>query len=583
VDVSLVSTSPAGTPSGTDAPALLVVGHGSRDADGVEEFWALAEHVRATAGDLPLGFGFIEQAEPLVDAGIDELVARGSRDVVSVPLVLLAAGHLKNDGPAALSRARARHPGVAFRMGRDLGIDPIVLSVAEDRAREALGDADPGTTAVVLVGRGSSDPDACSDLYKVARLLADNRGLGLVEPAFVSVARPSVTEALERCRRLGATRIAVVPFLLFTGVLLPRIYRQAAEWAAEYPALQVVGGPHLGPDRRLARLVLERYREALTGDVRMNCDLCTYRVRLPGYEDKLGTPISLTPHGDAPARGSRRGRRATRAPGAAPVLEVRRAALRPAPAVAVPEGTPPALEFEGVAYAYPDGTGALAGVDLRLAPGERLAVLGPNGAGKTTLALAACGALEEALGRVTAAGVTLGEATRREIRRRVGIVFQDPDDQLFMPTVEADVAFGPANQGLAGDALRERVAEALDAVRLAELAARAPHTLSAGERRRVAIAGVLACRPDVIVLDEPTASLDPAARRELLDVLVSLRVALLLVTHDLPYALELCPRAVVLDRGQVVADGATREVLADEGFMRAHRLELPAGFNPLSA
>jgi cobalt/nickel transport system ATP-binding protein len=556
--------------------ALLVVGHGSRDADGVDEFWTLASHVREAAADLPVGFGFIELAEPLVDAGIDELVARGSTDVVSIPLVLLAAGHLKNDGPAALTRARMRHPGVAFRMGRDLGIDPAVLAVAEDRARAALGDFDPAESAVVLVGRGSSDPDASSDLYKVARLLADGRGLGLVEPAFVSVARPSVTEALERCRRLGARHIAVVPFFLFTGVLVPRIHQQAADWAAQHPSLSVVAGEHLGPDRRLARLVLERYREALTGPVRMNCDLCTYRVRLPGYEDKVGTPIALTAHGDGPARGRRRARRATRVPAVAP--EIRRPALRPAPAIA--GGGPPALDLRGLTFAYPDGTPALRGVDLTIAPGERVAVLGPNGAGKTTLALAACGGLDDVAGVVRVGGSVL---ERRELRRRVGIVFQDPDDQLFMPTVEADVAFGPAKQGLRGEELRARVASALDAVRATELAPRAPHSLSAGERRRVAIAGVLACRPDVLVLDEPTAALDPAGRRELLDVLVSLRLALLLITHDLPYALELCPRATVLDRGQIVADGATREVLADEGFMRAHRLELPAGFNPLVA
>jgi energy-coupling factor transporter ATP-binding protein EcfA2 len=152
-----------------------------------------------------------------------------------------------------------------------------------------------------------------------------------------------------------------------------------------------------------------------------------------------------------------------------------------------------------------------------------------------------------------------------------------------MPTVEADVAFGPAKQGLRGDALRGRVASALDAVGLSGFGSRAPHALSAGERRRAAIAGVLACEPDVLVLDEPTVALDPAARRELLDVLVSLRIAVLLVTHDLPYALELCPRAVVLDRGQVVADGPAREILSDAGFMAAHRLELPAGFNPLAA
>jgi cobalt/nickel transport system ATP-binding protein len=569
----------------TAPPALLVVGHGTRDADGLAEFHALSGHVREAAGDLPLGFGFIELAEPLVDAAIDELVLQGAESVVSVPLVLLAAGHLKNDGPASLARARQRHPAVGFRMGRDLGIDPTVLAVAEDRIREAIGEGDPAETAVVLVGRGSSDPDATSDLFKIARLLGDGRGLGMVEPAFVQVAAPTVAEALERCRRLGTQRIVVMPFLLFTGVLVPRIYDQASAWSDEHPDVVVRGAGHLGPDRRLARVVLERYREALAGDVRMNCDLCAYRVRLPGYEDKIGTPISLTPHGDGPATGRRRGRRATRAPQPAPAIELapRRPGLRPAPAVQVAEGTPPALEVRGLRFAYPDGSAALAGIDLTLMPGERVAVLGPNGAGKTTFVLQLNGMLEGGEGCVTVGGVQLSPRTRKEVRARVGVVFQDPDDQLFMPTVEADVAFGPANQGLRGAELRERVTEALRQVGLQDEATRAPHQLSAGQRRRAALAGVLAMRPDVLVLDEPSSALDPAARRELADVLASLRVTTLIVTHDLPYALELCPRAVVLDRGVVVADGPTREVLADEGFMRAHRLELPAGFNPLTS
>jgi cobalt/nickel transport system ATP-binding protein len=563
---------------------MLVVGHGTRDADGVEEFWQMAAHIREAAGSVPVEFGFIELAEPLADAALDRLVAAGSADVVSVPLVLLAAGHLKNDGPATLARARMRHPGARFRMGRDLGIHPAVLDVAEDRVREALGDADPSTSAVVLVGRGSSDPDATSDLYKLARLLADGRGLPLVEPAFVQVAQPDVAAALERCRRLGATTIVLAPFLLFTGRLLPRVYREAAEWAAGHPEVEVRGAAHLGPDRRLARLVVERYREAITGDVRMNCDVCAYRVRLPGYEDKVGQPIALTPHGDGPARGGRRSRRATRAPEPPPPLELapRKPGLRPAAAVAV-DGAPPALEVRGLSFAYPDGTAALAGVDLTVRRGERVAVLGPNGAGKTTLLLQLNGMLEGATGEVRIAGTLLDARTRKALRRKVGLVFQDPDDQLFMPTVEADVAFGPANLGLRGAELRERVAGALEAVRLGDAAQRAPHQLSAGQRRRAALAGVLAMRPELLVLDEPSSHLDPAARRELADVLQSLRLTTLLVTHDLPYALEMCPRAVVLDNGVIAADGPTREVLADEGFMQAHRLELPAGFNPLTA
>jgi cobalt/nickel transport system ATP-binding protein len=564
-------------------PALLVVGHGSRDADGVEEFWTLAGHVRDAAGDLEVEFGFIEMAQPVADDAIDALVARGPRDVVSVPLVLMAAGHLKNDGPATLARARQRHPDVRFRMGRDLGIDPVVLDVAEERIRTAIGDTDPSEVGVVLVGRGSSDPDATSDLYKLARLLADGRGIGFVEPAFIQVTQPDVPAALERARRLGATTIVVMPLFLFTGVLVPRVYRQAEEWAAGHPEIELRAAAHLGPDRRLAKLVLERHREAIAGDVRMNCDLCVYRVRLPSYEEKVGMPISLTPHGDGPAGGRRRGRRATRAP--APPLELapRRPGLRPAPVAPLAEGAEPALEVTGLSFAYPDGSPALAGVDLRVTPGERVAILGPNGAGKTTLVLRLNGMLEGGQGVVRVGGLELGPKTRKEIRRRVGIVFQDTDDQLFMPTVEADVAFGPANLGLRDEELRARVAEALDAVRLGDLAGKAPHQLSAGQRRRAAVAGVLAMRPEVLVLDEPSSALDPAARRELADVLASLRLTTLLVTHDLPYALELCPRAVVLDNGVVVADGPTREVLSDEGFMRAHRLELPAGFNPLAA
>ncbi|MGH3793877.1 MAG: CbiX/SirB N-terminal domain-containing protein [Pseudonocardiaceae bacterium] len=559
--------------------AMLVVGHGSRDADGVDEFWALAETIRLVAGDLLTGFGFIELASPTVDAAVDDLVARGATEIVSVPLVLLSAGHLKNDGPATLSRARARHPGVQFQLARDLGIEPRVLDVLTDRIRDAAADADPEKLGVALIGRGSSDPDACADLWKVGRLLADGRGLGNIEPGFVSVATPSVPEALERLRLLGAVTTVLAPFFLFPGVLLNRIYAEAASWAQAHPEVEVRGGAHLGPDSRLAHLVLERYREARHGDVRMNCDLCAYRVQLPGYESKVGSPISLTPHGDGPARGSRRARRSTRAPTVAPRIQVRRG--RFAGSGTSPEGVA-AVEVHDLHFSYPDGRQALRGVSLRIEPGERVALLGPNGAGKTSLVLQLNGVLTPSAGSVSIGGLDVGRRTLAEVRRRVGVVFQDPDDQLFTPTVGRDVAFGPAHLGLSGPELAARVTEALSYVGLADAVDRPPHRLSQGERRRAAVATVLAMHPEVLVLDEPTSNLDPAARREFADLVKRLGMTTLLVTHDLPYALELCPRVLVIDHGQIAADGPTREVLADPGFMSAHRLELPAGFNPLA-
>ncbi|MPY93537.1 MAG: ATP-binding cassette domain-containing protein [Acidimicrobiia bacterium] len=241
--------------------------------------------------------------------------------------------------------------------------------------------------------------------------------------------------------------------------------------------------------------------------------------------------------------------------------------------------SPPALELHDVAYAYPDGQPALDGVDLVVGAGERVALLGANGAGKTTLVLHLNGILTPGRGAVRVAGLAVEKANLREVRRRVGIVFQDPDDQLFMPTVRDDVAFGPANLGLSGGELAERVEAALSVVGMGDAADRAPHHLSYGQRRRVALATVLAMGPDVLVLDEPSSNLDPAARRELMEILLGLPVTILLVTHDLPYALELCPRAVVLHAGAVAVDGPTGEVLADEATMLANRLELPYGFD----
>jgi cobalt/nickel transport system ATP-binding protein len=238
----------------------------------------------------------------------------------------------------------------------------------------------------------------------------------------------------------------------------------------------------------------------------------------------------------------------------------------------------PALLVKGLAFAYPDGHQALYGVDLRVEPGERVALLGPNGAGKTTLVLHLNGVHTAGAGHIEVAGLKVEKANLHEIRRRVGIVFQDPDDQLFMQTVGEDVAFGPANFGLRGDALAKRVHDALAAVGMTGHIDRSPLHLSGGQRRRVALATVLACDPEILVLDEPSANLEPVARRELAEVLLSLDRTTLMVTHDLPYALQLCPRSVLIDDGVVVADGPTREILADTELLAAHRLELPYGF-----
>jgi len=242
-------------------------------------------------------------------------------------------------------------------------------------------------------------------------------------------------------------------------------------------------------------------------------------------------------------------------------------------------GTPvaPALEVRGLRFHYPDGTSALDGVDLVVGRGERVALVGPNGAGKTTLALHTNGLLRPDAGHVRVAGVDLADGTLREVRRRVGFVFQDAEDQLFMARVRDDVAFGPANHGLRGAELDARVDAALAALGVSHLADRAPHHLSGGEQRRVAIATVLALRPDVLVLDEPTAGLDPASRRDLIRVLQDLDVAQLVVTHDLLLVLELCPRTVLMDGGRVVAEGPSRALLSDAALLAAHRLESPVG------
>jgi cobalt/nickel transport system ATP-binding protein len=238
------------------------------------------------------------------------------------------------------------------------------------------------------------------------------------------------------------------------------------------------------------------------------------------------------------------------------------------------EALKPQIELRDVSFAYHGDHSALEGVSLSVAKGEAVALVGPNGAGKSTLLLSLVGILG-ARGEVTVGGTKLSRKTLRDIRRRVGLVFQDPDDQLFMSTIAEDVAFGPAQTGLSREEVDARVAEALGAVGLDGLGDRAPHHLSGGEKRAASLATVLSMRPEVFALDEPTDGLDPRARRRAMELLRSLDGACLIATHDLEMVLELCSRAVVMDGGQVIADGPVRDVLADEALMVAHGLEVP--------
>lgn len=237
------------------------------------------------------------------------------------------------------------------------------------------------------------------------------------------------------------------------------------------------------------------------------------------------------------------------------------------------------IDLRDVHFAYPDGHVALEGLTWSVAPGERVAILGPNGAGKSTLCLHLNGILRPQSGEVCVADVKVTDATMLQIRRQVGVVFQDPDDMLFMPTVAQDVAFGPANLGVVEPQLAQRVAWALELVGMGGSADRPPHHLSFGQRKRVATAAVLAMEPDVLVLDEPSSNLDPRSRRELAEILERLPQTLVMVTHDLPYAWRLCDRAVIVDHGRIVADGPMSDILSDVQLLAAHDLELPEGFS----
>lgn len=233
------------------------------------------------------------------------------------------------------------------------------------------------------------------------------------------------------------------------------------------------------------------------------------------------------------------------------------------------------IELEHVHFSYPDGFEALHGVSLRVARGEKIALVGPNGAGKSTLMLHLNGIHLPTHGAVRIGGTTVDRSTVKRIRAEVGLVFQDPDDQLFSPTVFEDVAFGPLHMGVAQAEIHERVDRALAAVGMSGFERRLPHRLSLGQRKRVALATVLSMDPSVLVFDEPSAGLDPRGRRELIALLRSLDQTLLVSSHDMKLVAEVFPRVVVMDGGLIVGDGPTERLLADDAFLEAHGLERP--------
>jgi cobalt transport protein ATP-binding subunit len=231
-----------------------------------------------------------------------------------------------------------------------------------------------------------------------------------------------------------------------------------------------------------------------------------------------------------------------------------------------------AIEIQDLSYAYPDGHVALRNVNLTVSAGERVGLVGPNGAGKSTLLLHLNGLLA-GTGRVLVAGMSLSDGNLPHVRRKVGLVFQEADDQLFSPTVFEDVAYGPIYQGMPSDEVEKRVAGALSKVGLEGFERRAPYHLSVGEKRRVSLATVLAMEPEILVLDEPSSGLDPRGRRGLINLLRGLPQTILVATHDMLLVRELLPRTVIMDGGAIVADGPTERLLRDEVLMERHGLE----------
>ncbi|HLI11215.1 MAG TPA: sirohydrochlorin chelatase [Alphaproteobacteria bacterium] len=273
---------------------VMLCGHGSRDPSAIEEFGAVARKLRARLTQYDLEWGFLEFARPIIREGLDKLRARGCREILAVPGMLFAAGHVKNDVPSVLNRYQAEHPEVAIRLGRDLGIDPRMIEAAGASIAAALAQAGDRIarhdTMLMVVGRGTSDPDANSNIAKVMRLLWEGFGFGWGETAYSGVTFPLVAPALEHAARLGYRRIVVFPYFLFSGILVSRIYEHTDLVAARHPGIEFVKAAYLNDNPLVLDTFAARIEEILAGTGNMNCQMCKYRVQLLGFEDEVALP-----------------------------------------------------------------------------------------------------------------------------------------------------------------------------------------------------------------------------------------------------------------------------------------------------
>jgi sirohydrochlorin cobaltochelatase len=277
----------------TEPIGVMICGHGSRDAAAIAEFSHLAETLKPRFPGRPVDFGFLEFARPIIREGLDRLVAAGARRILAVPGMLFAAGHAKNDIPSVLNTYAAQRSGLTIEYGRELGLDPRMIRAAADRIKAEIDDAKPvpaHETLLVVVGRGASDPDANSNVAKVARMLWEGFGFGWAETAYSGVTFPLVEPALERAALLGFRRIVVFPYFLFTGVLVDRIYEATDAVAARHPDIEFLKAPYLADHPLVLDTIVDRVEEILHGQNLMNCALCKYRTQILGFEDEVGLP-----------------------------------------------------------------------------------------------------------------------------------------------------------------------------------------------------------------------------------------------------------------------------------------------------